>query len=143
MKKGDEVYLKVEVDSPPVNGWMWVITPNGMIACHETEVVIPKYEEAEFRVGRDAPATSKAVEPKIREGSLQEHMLLLFQTGVTREGWTDDELEQAMGRTHQSVSACRNTLARKGLIAATAQTRKTRSGNDAIVWVRTGVQVTP
>lgn len=141
MKHGDEVYLKVHVME--VRGdWVTVNIPGmGEWDAHVKEVVIPTLKDAEFRVGRDAPATSKAVEPRIREGSLQERLLRLFDQWP-QVGFTDDELETITGLTHQSVSACRNTLMRKGLIEASGFTRETRSGNEAIVWRRSPVEVT-
>jgi hypothetical protein len=92
---------------------------------------------ATFHVRRDAPDTSKAIVDKVREGTLQAEMLRLFAVGHGVD-WTDDELEQALARTHQSVSATRNTLARKGYLVDSGRRRKTRSNNDAIVWVHTG-----
>jgi hypothetical protein len=55
---------------------------------------------------------------------------------------TDDELEQTLGRMHQSVSATTNRLRADGwlepvMIASVPLTRKTRSGNDASVWMLT------
>ncbi len=53
---------------------------------------------------------------------------------------TDDELENALGRSHQSVSAARNGLVRDGWLQpskwpnGTARTAPTRSGNQAQVW---------
>ncbi len=41
---------------------------------------------------------------------------------------TDDELEQHLGLTHQSVSAARRTLVIRGLARATDERRLTRSG---------------
>lgn len=93
-------------------------------------------DSAEFRVRKDAPETSKAIVDKIRTGSLQDRLLTQFQW--SEMGWTDDELEQRTGRSHQSVSATRNTLMRKGYVVDSGDRRKTRSGNDAIVWVWTG-----
>lgn len=89
--------------------------------------------QVEFRVRRDAPDTSKAVERKIREGTLQWRLLELFRA-LPNHGLTDDEIERNTHLTHQSVSAARNTLMRKGYIADSGQRRPTRSGNEAIVW---------
>lgn len=105
-------------------------------------------DSAEFRVRRDAPETSKAIVDKIRQGTLQAAMLWLFTVEkhpdayTSRPGFTDDELEVRMGRTHQSVSATRNTLMRKGYVVDSGLRRKTRSGNDAIVYVWTGKDAT-
>lgn len=90
--------------------------------------------EVHFRVGTNAPDTSKALEQKVKGGTFQSFVLDLFTQSRREEGWTDDELERATSRTHQSVSAARNTLMRKGYIIDSGQRRKTRSGNDAIVW---------
>jgi hypothetical protein len=92
---------------------------------------------ADFMVRRDAPETSKAIVDKIRRGSLQSWLLRCFEA-VGPRGFTDDELEEATMRTHQSVSATRNTLMRKGYVRDSGSRRKTRSGNPAIVYVRTG-----
>lgn len=105
-------------------------------------------DKAEFRVRRDAPDTSKAVSDKIRGGSLQAQMFRLFSVEKHpdafhfRPGFTDDELEIRMSRTHQSVSATRNTLMRKGYIVDSGDRRPTRSGNPAIVYVWTGKEAT-
>lgn len=97
-------------------------------------------DTAEFRVRRTAPDTSKGIVDKVRGGSLQDAMLSRFRAASTT-GYTDDELEQAMERTHQSVSATRNTLMRKGYVVDSGQRRRTRSGNPAIVYVPTGKEV--
>ncbi len=101
-------------------------------------------EDAVFEVRRNAPTTSKAIVEKIRKDSLQDRMLWLFSVEkhpnayTNRTGFTDDELELRMGRTHQSVSATRNTLMRKGYVVDSGLKRHTRSGNPAIVYVWTG-----
>jgi len=111
------------------------------------EILVGAYGDgsAEFHVGRNAPDTSKAVSDKIKSGSLQGLMLERFMfraqyVGIDGAGMTDDELEVFFGRTHQSVSACRNTLMRKGYLVDSGKRRKTRSGNQAIVWEWTGKQ---
>lgn len=98
------------------------------------EEIVRLREEVTFKVRTNAPDTSKAVSKKIREGTLQETMMKFFQHSKIGEGWTDDDLERALLRSHQSVSAARNTLVRKGYITDSGQRRKTRSGNPAIVW---------
>lgn len=52
-------------------------------------------------------------------------------------GMTDDELELALDRTHQSVSGCRRGLVKNGWVVDSGQTRVNRHGNDAIVWAPT------
>lgn len=109
----------------------------------QAEVIVDKMvadlgdDFADFHVRRTAPDTSKAIVDKIRAGSLQDAMLALFITWSV-SGLTDDEIETRMGRTHQSVSACRNTLMRKGYVVDSGKRRRTRSGNEAIVWTWTG-----
>lgn len=62
---------------------------------------------------------------------------------ITAGGRTDDEVEVLLGRTHQSVSASRFTLARDGWVEplldedGKAVTRPTRTGNAATVWTPT------
>lgn len=50
-------------------------------------------------------------------------------------GATDDELEYALGKSHQSVSAARNSLMEDDLIRDSGEKRPTRYDNEAIVWV--------
>ena len=86
----------------------------------------------------DAPATSKAVFDKIKRSSFQEQMLYHYTAPrIDMIGYTDDEMEQITGRTHQSVSACRNALVHKGYLVDSGQRRPTRSGNQANVYVWT------
>jgi len=48
---------------------------------------------------------------------------------------TDFDLEDALGRSHQSVSAARNTLMNAGLVTDSGKTRPNARGNRCIVWV--------
>ena len=86
--------------------------------------VTPPDPNAVTKVRRNAPATSKAVEPQL--GTLQADVLELIRW----KDRTDDELEEVLRRSHQSVSASRNTL-------DSGSTRKNRYNTDAIVWVAT------
>jgi hypothetical protein len=57
-------------------------------------------------------------------------------------GATDDELEIILDKTHQSVSASRNSLMHDGwieplIVEGHHVTRKTRSGNEAYAWTLT------
>lgn len=92
-------------------------------------------DRATFRVSPDHPDTSRAIVTKIRAGSLQDRMLGLFERG---QRYSDDGLEQILGRSHQSVSATRNTLVRKGYLVNSGETEVNRWGNDAILWMHTG-----
>jgi hypothetical protein len=50
---------------------------------------------------------------------------------------TDDELEQRLNMSHQSLSACRRGCVKDELVAPTGKTRPTRSGRKANVWTVT------
>ena len=50
-------------------------------------------------------------------------------------GATDDEIEEALGKRHQTVSARRRELFLLGSIVEQGGRRKTRSGRTAKVWV--------
>lgn len=95
---------------------------------HGYQVTAPR-PDAKPRVRSGAPDTSRAVEPKLNSG-LGRVLDALRQDGPM----TDDELEVDLGLTHQSVSAARRNGVIRGLIYDTGLKRKTRSGNDAIVW---------
>jgi len=97
-------------------------------------------DDAEFHVRKDAPKTSKAIVEKIREGTIQDAVLTLFVNlyhagGI---GATDDEVEVALRRSHQSVSSARNTLVKRGYLVDSGYTRPNRYGNMAIRWTYTG-----
>ena len=47
---------------------------------------------------------------------------------------TDDEMEMALGMSHQTLSSCRRALVKDGLVEATGDKRPTRSGRLAQVW---------
>lgn len=55
------------------------------------------------------------------------------------EGKTTDELEVALGLTHQCCSARVNELQSKGLIERRGARRKTRAGRQAFIYVMTGL----
>lgn len=96
----------------------------------------PPVKRAVTRTRHDAPQTSHdaADTAKLRVGTLRYdvHRSIRF-AGI--EGRTDDELEEILVKSHQSVSAARNTLANDGLIVDSGVRRPTRTGNDAIVWI--------
>lgn len=50
-------------------------------------------------------------------------------------GMTEDDLEQALERTAQSVAGARHTLMKDGHVVDSGRRRKNRHGADAIVWV--------
>lgn len=82
-----------------------------------------------------AAATSQAMQAKAlgRSGTLR--ATLAATVAKADRGMTDDELEQALDRAHQSVSAARNRLVADGWLRDSGRTRRNRYGNDAIVWL--------
>lgn len=50
------------------------------------------------------------------------------------EGLTNDEMEAAIGGTHQTVSPRVHELAQAGRVVDTGKRRRSRSGKPAIVW---------
>lgn len=93
-------------------------------------------------VGHRHPATAKdaAGRAELRSGT-QRALVYGLILAKTRLGMTDDELEDALSKSHQSVSATRNTLMNDGWIVDSGLRRRTRYGNDAIVWVTAEVAV--
>lgn len=69
-----------------------------------------------------------------RAGTQRAWILRRLQYGT---GWTTDQLVEASQRPHQSISARVNELRDAGWLVDSGDTRKTRSGMDAIVWVLT------
>ena len=64
---------------------------------------------------------------------------VLRQIAANRDnGATDDEIEVALDLPHQSASAARRMLERRGLVTRPGTTRKTRSGYAARVSYITG-----
>ena len=58
----------------------------------------------------------------------------LIITELNKSPKTDDELEVVLDMRHQTVSACRRSLVKRGVVEATGDLRKTRSGRQAQVW---------
>lgn len=92
--------------------------------------------------GLHQQSTSHAAAAKAiaRYGTVRHHVLSCIDNRPAGHGATDDELEVITGRSHQSLSACRNSLMNDGLIEPTIDAageqvkRPTRHGNDAIAW---------
>ena len=99
--------------------------------------------EGTMPIGRNHPATSKDMARRAADGFPKVRGAVLTAIAGRDEGATDDEVEQITGRTHQSVSAARNTLLRDALIDRLRDDdgcevhRRTRSGNPATVWTVT------
>jgi hypothetical protein len=69
--------------------------------------------------------------------NITEDMALVYTQlqRVGEFGATDDEMEEALGRVHQTVSARRRDLVLYGLVKNSGRTRLTRNNRHAIVWV--------
>lgn len=74
----------------------------------------------------------RAIEP--RSSKLQDAVLGAIRAAGPR-GATDDELEVALDLRHQTLSARRRELVQSERIVDSGETRKTRSGRSAVVWV--------
>jgi hypothetical protein len=96
------------------------------------------------RVGHAHPETAKRAAgiASLRAGSRRKEVYDAIQRTLHR-GFTDDEMETALGRSHQTLSATRNSLMNDGLIVDSGQRRRTKWGNDAIVWVVAGLPPKP
>lgn len=98
----------------------------------------PKVNRKVAPVGHKHPSTAHEAARKAmpRSGTRRFTVYrLIEQAGTTnRVGMTDDELEKATAKSHQSVSATRNTLMNDGLIEDSGLRRRTQWGNEAIVW---------
>ena len=108
--------------------------------CHATSDALPPVTTPVARVRHDAPATSvrAAAAALPRTGTIRAEIVDLI--GRSPAGLTDDDLERITGRSHQSVSAARNSLVRDGWLTPASGplgpvVRPTRFGNDATVWV--------
>lgn len=96
----------------------------------------PSVDRDVARVGRHHPDTAVAAAARAlpKTGTMRrityDHLV-----AVGDHGATDHELEVHFGRTHQSMSACRNSLMRDGWVTDSGRRRPLPNGNKAIVWV--------
>lgn len=108
--------------------------------CREFDPVAPAADENHWEKPRVDKAANRDINSRRsrmpRAGTFKRQVL--DQIGRMR-GATDDELEYATGKSHQSVSAARNALLEDDLIFDSGERRPTRYGNDAIVWQRYAV----
>ena len=77
---------------------------------------------------RQAAESMEEIAPTIRQ------RVYNFVLNQGEFGTTDDEIEIALGLTHQTASARRRKLVQIGAVYKTEQRRKTRSGRNATVW---------
>lgn len=84
---------------------------------------------------RGSDTSRAAAHAKKMTEEVDERRIVDFLTKRGRIGATDDEIERAMHRSHQSVSARRRGLVLKGEVVDTGIRRRTRTGRLAAVWV--------
>lgn len=93
-------------------------------------------DENVLDIGATHPDTSEKMrERKIGKTGTQRRMIYDLALERGEHGITDDEVEQTLGLLHQSASAARNSLMKDGWLLDSGARRKTRSREDAIVWV--------
>ena len=90
-----------------------------------------------WKVGHAHPSTSHAMHAKASLRAGKDNHLIFWLIYDALRGMTDDELEIATSKAHQSVSATRRALVLKGYIHDSRLRRMTRYGNEAIVWCPT------
>lgn len=80
--------------------------------------------------------TSKAaaVQAEPTSATAEARVLEVIRASGSR-GATDDEIEQATAMTHQGASARRRGLVLRGRVRDSGETRATRYGRKATVWV--------
>jgi len=75
---------------------------------------------------------------KMAFDSMKPHLSKIYKKilfSLHQEGKsTDDNLELRLEMSHQSLSACRRHLVKKGYVEETGDTKPTRSGRKAKVW---------
>lgn len=83
--------------------------------------------------GRNSPETSRQAAASLP--SLGPLARRVFDEIAYVDGLTCDQVEQTVGKSHQTISARVNELRDKGWIVDSGRRRKTRSNRSAIVWV--------
>ena len=87
-------------------------------------------------IGATHPDTSEQMrDRKVGKTGTQRRLIYDLALTLGDHGVTDDEVEQRLGLLHQSASAARNSLMKDGWLIDSGARRKTRSREDAIVWV--------
>lgn len=90
-----------------------------------------------------AAPTTQAMRRKVWPRSGSQRLRVVHLVAAAAEGLTDDDLERMTGRSHQSISACRNGLVADGWLQprrhgnGTPVERRNRYGNAAQVWTIT------
>lgn len=81
---------------------------------------------------RTSRLAAKNILPRTGTMRRKVHDLVLASGSI---GLIDEQLENAVGGKHQSVSACRRSLVIDGYLQDSGRTRKNRVGNECIVWI--------
>lgn len=84
---------------------------------------------------RGSETSKAAAESVVPVLGRHEGMVLDLIRAAGELGATDDEIEVATGLRHQTASARRRGLVLKGRVRDSGDTRNTRSGCKAVVWV--------
>lgn len=100
---------------------------------HEPLCIGAQTVEAPIEVSRVAAEETRRAARASVERILPDLRRTVLGQIVKAGGATCDEVEVALGLSHQSVSARVNELMEAGLIAAAGR-RPTRSGRNAVVW---------
>lgn len=80
--------------------------------------------------------TSQEAAESLSDSELGRLEQLVFDCIRTADfGRTDDEMEQVLDLSHQTVSARRRGLVQKGHVCDSGVERTTRSGRKAVVWI--------
>jgi len=80
---------------------------------------------------RDAAMLAAPVQASARHAIIA---ALAHVPPMVEPGYTDEQLERRLGRSHQTVSSARNWLVNHGWVCDSGVKRKTRSNRDAVVW---------
>ena len=94
-------------------------------------------EQTKARLSKHAQRTSREAVARNAASIKGIRRLVLTALQGNPLGLTDFDLESALGRTHQSVSAARNALMRSGLVCDSGKVRPNARGNNSIVWMLT------
>ncbi|WP_286347368.1 hypothetical protein [Frondihabitans sucicola] len=100
------------------------------------EVARDKASVDKTTTGSSHPETAKdAGQKALPNSGTQRRTAYDLIVAAKDRGMTDDELERAMMKPHQSVSARRNELCTDELILDSGKRRRTKSGHEATVWI--------
>lgn len=84
---------------------------------------------------RGSDTSREAAEEIVGCAPTMRQQVLVFLMARGAYGATDDEGEKVLNMRHQTYSARRRWLVKHGLVKDSGETRETRSGRSATVWV--------